>query len=73
MGRSNVIKLDEKGLYETNCRGWVPLLGSELVSVFSQQEVLRLYFKTKDGRYVRVKINFYWGAVQVEEIEVKEK
>lgn len=42
--------------YESNDKFWNELLGAELVSAFTQAEKVRLYFKTDDGRIIRVKI-----------------
>jgi len=65
-----VIKLDENGIYETNSKRWIPLLGAELVSAFVQENVLRLYFRTKDGKVIRVKIGLdYWTYIRIEEIK----
>ena len=71
MSKKEVIKLDEKGIYETNDKRWVQLLGAELISVFTQLYVTRLYFRTKDGRIVRVKIGFdSWGGyIKMDELD----
>lgn len=55
--------VEREDIYETNHVFWEELLGAELISAFTQGEKVRLYFRTVDGRIVRVKIWRDWPSM----------